>query len=371
MTDNLKTALRPDEIFCIEAVASSIGGQWTEGENPPDAYLSIGNDSIAVEISTLTQHVVDPSGGSKPRRSEDTTATRLCNELDRELFNSIPPGRTVLLILSAPITSARKLKPKLSKEILTLVENAGLQDVSVEREILGNTITIHHFLEDRPSGKKIIGGIQNEKSSADILANAKVILRDRISVKSLKCNSLTQSGPIWLVLLNDYWLADTETYLQALSQISVEHPFDRILIVSGNKCVAVLHENHNKRIMYVPFKDYLSTYGWTDKELDSDKLWGRISQVNVEGIGKQACFESFSRFRRIFLRKKLLLKEILTEGMSLKISDGLRNERIGKPDFLAMVFFPIQSFSRTNYMGARDIYWQGISRNVTGGIVGS
>ena len=118
----------------------------------------------------------------------------------------------------------------------------------MEREILGNTITIHHFPEDRPSGKKIIGGVQNEKSSADILANAKFILKDRVLVKAIKCNSLAQSGPIWLVLFNDYWLADTETYLQALSQISVEHPFDKILIVSGNKSVTVLYEKHKKRM---------------------------------------------------------------------------------------------------------------------------
>ncbi len=245
MIDNSVTMLRHDEKFCINAVVASVGGKWSEGENPPDAYLSIGNDNIAVEISTLTQYVKDHNGGSKPRLSEDSTAIRVCNELDEELKNQVPAGRTVLLILSAPIHRARKLKPKLGEEIMALVERAGEADVTVEREILGNAITIHHFPEDRPSGKKIVGVVQNEKSDADILANAKAILADRIAVKAQKCNSLVSSGPVWLALFNDYWLADIDTYRQAMAQISSEQPFEKILIVSGNRSVTVLYEKHN------------------------------------------------------------------------------------------------------------------------------
>ena len=245
MISDSGTMLRPDEKYCIEAVVASVGGEWSEGEDPPDAYLSIGSDNIAVEISTLTQHVTDDSGGSKPRLSEDSTAIRLCNELDEELKTQIPTGRKVLLILSAPIYSARKLKPRLSEEIISLVERAGEEDITVEREILNNKITIHHFPEDRSSAKKIAGLVQNEKSDADILANAKTILADRIAVKAAKCNPLTSSGPVWLALFNDYWLADIDTYRQAMAQITYEHPFERILVVSGNKSVTVLYEKHN------------------------------------------------------------------------------------------------------------------------------
>lgn len=242
----LKRMLRPDEKFCIDAVVTLVGGKWSEGEDPPDAYLSIGNDNIAVEISTLTQYVMDHNGDSKPRLSDDSTALRLCNELDEQLKNRVPAGRTVLLILSAPINSARKLKPRLSAEIMALVESAGETDVTVEREILGNKITIHHFQEDRLSGKKVVGAVQNKNSDTDILANAKSILTDRIAVKAQKCNPLIFSGPIWLALFNDYWLADFDTYRQAMAQISSKHPFERILIVSGSGSVTVLYEKHNK-----------------------------------------------------------------------------------------------------------------------------
>ena len=240
--------LSSDEKFCIESLVASVGGEWFEGEDPPDAYLSTGNEKVAVEISTLTQYVTDQNGDSRSRLSDDLTAIRLCNELNRELENDIPADRTVLLVLSAPICSARKLKPKLREEIMALVESAGSDDVTVERELLGNTITIHLIPEDRPSGKKVVGAVKNEKSSADILANAIAILADRITVKTQKCKPLKSGEPYWLVLFNDYWLADIDTYRQAMAKLSVEHTFEKILIVSGDRTVTMLNEKHNKRL---------------------------------------------------------------------------------------------------------------------------
>ena len=238
--------LRDDEKFCIDAIVKLIGGEWSEGEDPPDAYLKIGNDNIAVEISTLTQYVMDHNSNFKPRLSEDYTALRLCNELDEQLNNRIPSGRAVLLILSAPINSARKLKPRLGVEIMALVESAGKTDASVEREIFGNKITIHHFPQGRPSGKKIVGAVQNKNSCTDILTNAKAILADRITVKAQKSKPLLSSCRVWLALFNDYWLADLDTYRKAMAQISSEHPFEKILIVSGNGSVTELYEKRNK-----------------------------------------------------------------------------------------------------------------------------
>lgn len=234
--------LRSDEKFCIEAVADSVEGEWSEGENPPDTYLRFGSEKIAVEISTLTQYVTDQNGDSRPRLSDDSTGIRLSDELDQDLKKEIPANRTVLLILSTPINSARKLKPRLKEEIKTLVSGAGSDDFTVAHTLLGNKITIRLIPAGRPSGKKVICAIQNEKSSADILANAVAILRDRIVTKTEKCKSLSSSDPLWLVLFNDYWLADLDTYRQAMSELSIEHPFERILIVSGNKSVAILEE---------------------------------------------------------------------------------------------------------------------------------
>jgi hypothetical protein len=77
--------LRSDEEFAIRSVAAAVSGEWRPGENPPDAYLKIGEVTIAVEISTLTQHVSNERGGTHARFSEDVCATNLADRLDREL----------------------------------------------------------------------------------------------------------------------------------------------------------------------------------------------------------------------------------------------------------------------------------------------
>ena len=75
--------LKPNELFVIHALADHLNGTWSAGEDPPDAYLTIGAETVAVEISTLTQHVVNERGGTKARLSEDSTALWLANELTR------------------------------------------------------------------------------------------------------------------------------------------------------------------------------------------------------------------------------------------------------------------------------------------------
>jgi len=242
----LTSQLRSDEKFVICSVAAHFLGTWWDGEDPPDAYLQIGDEVTAVEISILTQHVRDGRGGSKSRLSEDSTAIWLANELNEEFKAMIPDGLLVMLTLSSPILKARKVKTRLAGTIANLVSNAYQSEVA--EVILGNRIDIQVVADDRPSGKKVVGIITNANSSPDILRNAWNILEDRIIDKANKCRSLAFAGPKWLALLNDYWLADNETYQQAIESLSVDHPFEKILLVSGNSSVAVLHEKHNSTL---------------------------------------------------------------------------------------------------------------------------
>lgn len=243
MSQAANSQLRPDEEFVICSLATHFSGDWWPGENPPDAYLKVGGEVAAVEISTLTQHVSDGSGGSKPRLSEDATAIWLANELNSELRDNIPDGLLAILILASPILKAKKVKTQLKDKIITLVSSS--RETEVTENILGNCIKIHVTPDDRPSGKKVVGVITSQKSSPDILLNARSILEDRLVVKAGKCRFLKFEGPVWLALFNDYWLADNDTYQQAIESFSVDHPFKRILLVSGNKSVAELYEKHD------------------------------------------------------------------------------------------------------------------------------
>jgi len=231
--------LREDEVFVIESLCSKYGGTYRTGEDPPDAYMSLNDNEIAVEISTLTQHVVDRSGKHVPRLSQDTGVLRLCNELDKELKSSVPPGVYVLVIISSPINKIRQTKADLINKIKEIAKKeAPISQVFKTNE---NKAEIKTFLGERPSGKKIIGAVPNQNSSPDILGNVIYILRERIKDKVAKCQNIAHR-PLWLALFNDYWLAEPDTYKLAMEKLFIEHSFDRICLILGSKEVHTLYE---------------------------------------------------------------------------------------------------------------------------------
>ena len=231
--------LREDEEFVIGALADFMSGTWAAGEDPPDAYLTFGGKTVAVEISTLNQYVGDHSGKLISRFSQDATALKLIEELNKELSTRLPRNCTVHLSLESPINKKRKFKPLLAKKILELTKH--LDDSQpVEYSAFENKVEIHLNSSERPAGDKVVGLVMNQNASADILMNAQFILDDRLAVKDKKCQFLKFGGSLWLALFNDYWLADVETYKQAIARSTVRHRFHKVLLVSGNRSVETL-----------------------------------------------------------------------------------------------------------------------------------
>jgi hypothetical protein len=232
-------ALREDEKFVIEALCAKYGGTYRIGEDPPDAYMSLNGNEIAVEISILTQHVVIKSGRTVPRLSQDTVVLRLCDEINKELKNDIPSGVYVLITISSPLNKIQQTKADLINKIKEIA-----QKKSPIREVFAtnkNKATIQTLLGERPSGKKVVGVVPNQNSSPDILGNVLYILSERINDKVTKCQNIVHR-PLWLALFNDYWLAEPDTYELAMGKLSIEHPFDKICLVLGSKEVHTLYE---------------------------------------------------------------------------------------------------------------------------------
>jgi len=124
-------SLREDEQFVIETLCASYNVTWRIGEDPPDAYMVLKVNGVAVEISILTQHVFGKSGKLVSRLSQDTGVLRLCDEIDEELKKIIPPGVYILLTLLAPLNKMRQTKADLINEIKSLVQ----KNVPIERVI--------------------------------------------------------------------------------------------------------------------------------------------------------------------------------------------------------------------------------------------
>jgi hypothetical protein len=107
----LAPQLREDEKFVIDSIAVAYSGTWRTGEDPPDAYLLLGAETIAIEISTLTQYVTDGKG-TRSRLSDDLATAAFVKALNEELKHLIPDGCTIGLVLSSPILQHRKTKVK-------------------------------------------------------------------------------------------------------------------------------------------------------------------------------------------------------------------------------------------------------------------
>ena len=157
----------------------------------------LGAETIAVEISTLTQHVTDDKG-TRPRLSDDLATAPFANALNDELGDLIPDELTIGLVLSSPILLLRKTKAKLG---LMLREYAAdLSSLRDDRkiEINGNKITVYLNRHGEAGHKKVSAAITNCSSNPNIHANVLQILEDRIVTKARKCERLDRNGPIWL-----------------------------------------------------------------------------------------------------------------------------------------------------------------------------
>jgi len=231
--------LRDDEEFVIRAVARKFSGTWEPGENPPDAYLTIGANAIAVEITTLTQYVTDDRG-TRPRASDDAPTGDLASYLNVELHNLIPERYSISLVLSTPIFNVRKTKTDLVK----FLRRCDIQSFASAKEIQiqGNTIKISLRCHEETQTTKVWIAANNRSSNPDILSNAIDILEDRIVTKARTCSTLVGKQPLWLALLNDYFLAEASDYETALLCISASHPFDIILLISRDGQVDALFE---------------------------------------------------------------------------------------------------------------------------------
>jgi hypothetical protein len=126
------------------------------------------------------------------------------------------------------LLNKRAVKDPLKARIRDLLSHPSAQ--RVRETLFGNKIEI---LVSNDGGKDIVGLIESSSLPLnDLLTTAWGILEERIAAKAETCRALKLNHPIWLALRNSYPLADVETYQRAMTMISVDHPFEKILLIS-------------------------------------------------------------------------------------------------------------------------------------------
>lgn len=231
-------ALKPDEEFVRNCLIRALSATkaW-EGEDPPDIYLELNSEQIAVEITRLSPVSFGEDGTIQNRHSQDYFGLNLCNDLNSDLRNEIPPEIDILLTLYVPVENGRKYKRELYAYVRNFISRGVKTGDKEEVELSGSRVRISAIPNRDHSEKKIVGTIVNKNSSAHILSNAQATLADRIQDKVQKCKEIKHEGAVWLALFNDYWLADHETYVRALSTMDIAHDFEKIYVVMDTGAV--------------------------------------------------------------------------------------------------------------------------------------
>ena len=229
--------MRRDEKFVGGALVAFFGGpscaSLSDGDDPPDLYLTVGTSRIGVEVTQLSQFTFEPDGTLGNRTTQDFFGLRLLDELNAKVGLLLPDEVSLMISLRVPVPNAARFRKGLTEWVMS-VASAPEIGFDQEREIEGSKTSIS-VISERPSGKKIVGCVVNTNSSADIGLNARLVLEDRIRTKSNICGPLPK--PIWLAVLNDYWLADADTYAIAGRQLNIGHCFERIFLVSDRGTV--------------------------------------------------------------------------------------------------------------------------------------
>jgi hypothetical protein len=234
--------MRGEEAFVCRALVDFLGGpsvaSGSDGDDPPDFYLTIGGLRVGVEVTRLSQFTFEPDGTLGNRATQDSFGIRLIEDLNTKLGPLLPENVSLLIGLHVPVPRAARFRKEVTDWVTQLLA-APTPATKYKRNLEGSNVSVS-VIPERLSGKKIVGFVVNKHSSADILLNARLVLEERIQTKSKLCKSLAATGPIWLAVLNDYWLADTDTYAAAYRQLKIRHCFERLFLVSEDGAVSEL-----------------------------------------------------------------------------------------------------------------------------------
>jgi len=238
----IEMSLKPDEEFVKNSLLKYLGETeaW-EGEDPPDLYIRFKGSTIAVEVTRLSPVSFNQDGVAQNRATQDNFGLNVCDELNKVLANDIPSDVALILELYVPVSDPRKYKKELQSYLRALLDQAIKEGDRFEHHINGVKVRIF-VVPHREQQKRIRGLVINTTASAHIQLNAQVILAGRIEDKVEKCAKMSFDGPLWLALFNDYFLADKNTYIQAIQSIKVAHNFDRIYLIMDTGDVELLYK---------------------------------------------------------------------------------------------------------------------------------
>jgi hypothetical protein len=213
-----------------------------EGEDPPDYYVIRNGNRIQLEV-TLAESKYKNNGRVENARTSDTSILRLCDKLNNEIGSKVDLQYSLLLDVKGPVKmNFDKFKKELKSQLISFLNDKNHiaeEENGWERiKVLGEEVGLK-FLPYSPPRKRIIGivSLKMENTICNIEEHASIVLNQIIEIKEKKTSvikGVKWEGEKWLAILNNYWLASSDTYFRAMECIQLEHSFSKIYIIGDN-----------------------------------------------------------------------------------------------------------------------------------------
>lgn len=217
--------MRKQKQAAIEAIARYFSATWEMGENPPDAYLMLARQRIALEVATIKPRFV-----SKPRLRFDRVALGFVRRLQAALSEAVPEGKTVIVTITAPIWQPSKTASALEDIIrnrLAPRSAALVPPGKAKYRIHENQIRVRLVRGGSRRASKVIGFVHNPNSDPELLLDMTQSLIEGIGAKSGKGGPARSAEDRWLVLAGEDLPSSIETYRQVYSQLSISTHFKK------------------------------------------------------------------------------------------------------------------------------------------------
>jgi len=234
----LERDLNQQEETAIEAVARRFSATWEKGSHPPDAYLMVAGQRVAVDIATLKRRGTSQGNAAKPHLRFDKVATRLVERLQATVGETVPGGMTVLLTITAPIRLPSKTAASLEDKIQALL-GRGSPGRDEEDTIHGNRVRIRLLRGGPERAPRMIGFVHNSDSDPVPLLNTTRALLELISAEAGR-RTPGLAGDRWLVVTSAAGGSWLEAYRYIYSQLRMATAFDKVLMVFGDGRVGML-----------------------------------------------------------------------------------------------------------------------------------
>jgi len=238
--------MRPEEEFVCDRLVDFLGGpevaSYRPGGDPPDAIVKNMGQEFFVEVTQMVPVTLEEPKKPKSRLTDDVSALRLLDELDRE-FTARLGNLQVFVHLRVPWRRPSRFRKCLRATLASIV-NAPNQIKDNQLFIVDGEEVHIRILDEKAEGSNgVVGFVENTSASADIHNNACAILTERIEIKEGIYAKKQFGKPRWLALLNTYGLADFHTFKHALDEICISHGFEKIFYTSRTGKIQVLYQN--------------------------------------------------------------------------------------------------------------------------------